>query len=156
MPVEVLAVPSSERNELWTMYQRYAHELAPMANVVPVKGEIPAPDFGDFWQKPRHWPFWAVLDGKRIGFALIRFVPDMSAMQMAQFYIAPEYRRNDYGLAFARAVIARHPGAWRIRQMAANMAAVAFWRHVVEPYGYTETSFSHNGIDRVEQTLTVR
>jgi len=137
------------------MYQRYAHELAPMANVVPVNGEIAAPDFDDFWQKPRHWPFWAVLGGARIGFALIRFVPELDAMQMAQFYIAPQYRRKDHGLEFARAVLARHPGSWRIRQMAANTGAVAFWRRVVEPHGYTEARYTNKGIERVEQTLTV-
>ncbi len=155
MPLEILPVPSSEKSALWAMYRSYALELAPMANIVIVNGEIPAPDFDDFWQNASHWPFWAVLDGKRIGFALIRFVGELNAMQMAQFYIAPEYRRGNNGLMFARDVIARHPGPWRIRQMAANTGAVAFWRRVVEIYPYTEESFDLRGVSRIEQTVTV-
>jgi len=155
MALEILPVPLSEKPDLWAMYRHYAIELAPMANIEIVNGEIPAPDFDDFWQKPKHWPFWAVVDGKRIGFALIRFVDALNAMQMAQFYIVPEQRRGNIGLEFARDVIARHPGPWRIRQMAANVGAIAFWRRVVEIYPYTEDSFDAGGIPRVEQTVSV-
>jgi predicted acetyltransferase len=153
MSLEILPVPLAQKPDLWAMYREYAIELAPMAYIVIVNDEIPAPDFDDFWQQPKHWPFWAVQDGKRIGFALIRFVDD--AMQMAQFYIVPEYRRGNIGLHFARDVIARHRGCWRIRQMAANVGAVAFWRRVVEIYSYTEESFDLRGVPRVEQIVTV-
>jgi predicted acetyltransferase len=155
MSLEILPALLSEKPELWAMYRHYAIELAPMANIVIVNDEIPAPDFDDFWQQPKHWPFWAVVDGKRAGFALIRFVDEMNAMQMAQFYILPEYRRGNIGLKFARDVIARHPGPWRIRQMAANTRAVAFWRRVAEIYRYTEESFDLRGVPRVEQTVSV-
>jgi predicted acetyltransferase len=153
MPLQIVAVPSSEKADLWTMYQRYAHELAPMANIQPVNGEIPDPTFDDYWRLDKHWPYWAVLDGVRIGFALIRHEPDH--MRMAQFYIAPEHRREKSGMTFARELLKRHPGSWRIRQMAANTKAVAFWRRVVEPYGYSETQFEDKGLPRVEQALVV-
>jgi len=155
MALEIVPVPASEKSDLWAMYRPYAIELMPMANIVIVKDDIPAPDFDDFWQRPRHWPFWAVVDGKRIGFALIRFVEELNAMQMAQFYIVPEHRRGNLGLQFARDVIARHPGPWRIRQMAANTGAVAFWRRVADIYPHTEESFVAHGIPRVEQSVTV-
>ena len=153
MPPDIVAVPASGKSELWTMYQRYARELAPMANIRPVNGEIPDARFEDYWTLPSHWPYWAVFDGAHIGFALIRAEGD--AMRMAQFYIVPERRREGLGFAFAQALLARHPGPWRIRQMAANTKAVAFWRRVVDPFGYSETRFTDKGIARVEQRLIV-
>ncbi|HEY2071533.1 MAG TPA: GNAT family N-acetyltransferase [Rhizomicrobium sp.] len=141
---EIAEIATAEKPALWAMYQRYARELAPMANIQPVDNEIPAPDFDDFWKKPRHWPLWASADGARIGFALIRFMPAFDAMQMSQFYIVPGHRRGGCGQAFARTLLARHPGPWRIRQMAANTSAVAFWRRVAD-----------KGLDRVEQRFMV-
>jgi predicted acetyltransferase len=154
MQPDIVAVPLSEKPDLWTMYQRYARELAPMANVQPVNGEIQDRSFDDYWRVEKHWPYWAVVDGERVGLALVRFEPQH--MRMAQFYIAPEHRRAGLGLTFARALLARHPGPWRIRQMAVNTKAVAFWRRVVEPFDFTEAEFSDKGLDRVEQSLTVR
>jgi predicted acetyltransferase len=153
MPPGIVAVPLSEKSDLWTMYQRYAHELAPMANIKPVNGEFPDPHFGDYWSREKHWPYWAVQGGQRVGFALVHYEPEH--MRMAQFYIAPEHRRGKLGLQFARGLLARHPGAWRIRQMATNPNAVAFWRRVVEPFGYTEAQFEDKGLGRVEQSLKV-
>jgi predicted acetyltransferase len=154
MPSEFVAVPESEKPDLWTMYQRYASELAPMANIAPVNGTYADPTFDDYWRVEKHWPYWAVRGGQRVGFALVRYEPEH--MRMAQFYIAPEYRREKLGLDFARGLLARHPGLWRIRQMAANPNAVAFWRRAVEPFAYSETRFSDKGLDRVEQSLIVR
>ena len=155
MSPEIVAAPLAEKAEFWAMYQRYAHELAPMANIAPVNGEIPSPDFDDFWEKPKHWPLWAFAGGKRVGFALIQFLPEDDAMRVAQFYIAPEHRRGGLGLAFARALFARHPGPWRMREMAANTGAVAFWRKAAAPFGYSETTYIDKGIGRVEQTFIV-
>lgn len=151
--VAIVAVARADKPDLWAMYQRYARELAPMANIQPVNGEIPDPTFDDYWRLEKHWPYWAVLDDQRIGFALVRCEPEH--MRMAQFYIAPEQRRDRHGLNFAHALLARHPGPWRIRQMAANPNAVTFWRRVVEPFGYTETQFEDKGLGRFEQSLTV-
>ena len=153
---DVVAVPLSEKADLWTMFQRYARELASMATGKSVKGEVSYPTFDNYWREDRHWPFWAMHNGERIGFALIRFAPERNAMQIAEFYILPEFRRDGAGLSFARALMERHPGPWTMRQMAVNTVAVAFWRGVAKPYGFTETRYVDKGIERIEQALTVR
>jgi predicted acetyltransferase len=155
MSPQIIAVPSSEKSDLWAMFQTYAAELAPMAGVTPVDGVIPYPYFDDYWQDETRWPFWAVLDGARIGFALVRFAPEDNAMQMAEFFILPAHRRGGSGLNFAHDLLARFPGPWKIRQIVANKGATAFWRRVAEPYSHTEETFPQNDIDRIEQTLTV-
>jgi predicted acetyltransferase len=155
MSPQIVAVPLSEKADLWTMLQIYAAELAPMVNLQPVDGVYPYAYFDDYWQDDQRWPFWAIEGGARIGFALVRFVPELNATQMAEFFILPEYRRGGAGSHFAKGLLTRFPGPWKIRQILANKAATAFWRRVAEPYGYTEETFSQNGIDRIEQTLMV-
>lgn len=156
MSPEIVPVDVSERDDLWAMFQRYAAELAPMAGVTPVDGVVPYPYFSEYWRDETRWPFWAVADGARIGFALVRFASEHDAMQMAEFFILPEHRRGGSGLHFANGLLARFPGPWKIRQILANRGATAFWRRVAKPYGYTEETFADHGIDRIEQTLTVR
>lgn len=153
MALEVAAVPLFEKANLWAMYQRYAGELGPMANIAPVNGIYADPSFDDYWLAEKHWPYWAVSDGQRVGFALVRYEPEH--MRMAQFYIAPEYRRDQLGTSFARELLKRHPGPWRIRQMATNPNAVLFWRRVCEPFGYEEVQFEDKGLGRFEQSLIV-
>jgi predicted acetyltransferase len=153
--VDIVAVPEAEKSDLWAMFQRYAAELAPHANAKPVDGVHPYAPFDLYWQEDRRWPFWAVVNGERAGFALVRFAAELDAMQMAEFYVVPACRRAGIGLGFARGLLLQYPGRWKIRQIATNKAAIAFWRKVVSGYAYTEASFPHKGIDRLEQTLVV-
>ena len=155
MTPDIVPVTLAEKSDLWAMFQRYGAELLPMASGKPVTGEVAYPPFDDYWREDRHWPFWAIQGGKRIGFALIRFAPERNAMQIGEFYILPEYRRGGAGLALARALLERHPGRWTMRQMAVNTVAVAFWRKVAAPYGFEELTYTDKDIDRVEQILTV-
>jgi predicted acetyltransferase len=156
MSLKIITVPPPEKNALWAMFQTYAAELAPLVNMATVDGVFPYEPFENYWREERHWPFWAMRDGERIGFALVRFAPELDATQMAEFFVLPLHRRGGNGLLFARDLLARFPGPWKIRQIAANKAATAFWRRVAEPYGYTEETFAQKHVDRIEQTLTVR
>jgi predicted acetyltransferase len=156
MTPDIVPVTLAGKADLWAMFQRYGAELMPMTTGKPVEGELPYPPFDNYWREDKHWPFWAMRNGERIGFALIRFAPEHDAMQIAEFYILPEHRRDGAGLSFARALMQRYAGPWKMRQMAVNKPAVAFWRKVAEPYGFTEAAYTDKGIERVEQTLTVR
>jgi predicted acetyltransferase len=155
MSPEIVAVPPSEKSELWAMFQTYAAELAPMVNLKPTDGVYPYAYFDDYWRDDQRWPFWAMENGKRIGFALVRFAPEHNAMQMAEFFVVPARRRDGTGSRFAQGLLQRFPGLWKIRQIGVNTGATAFWRRVAEPYGFTEEMFVVDDIDRVEQTLTV-
>ena len=155
MQPDIVAVPLAEKSDLWAMFQTYARELAPYAGVELVDGAVPYPLFDLYWQEKERLPFWAMTNGERIGFALIRFAPEHNAMQVAEFFILPTHRRGGTGLAFARALLSRYPGPWKMREIAANKGAVAFWRRVVEPFAFTEEAYVDNGLDRIEQTVTV-
>ena len=127
MTPEIVVVPASGKADLWTMFQLYAAELAPLVNLQPVDGAFPYAHFDHYWQDVQRWPFWAVLNGERIGFALVRFAPELDAMQMAEFYILPAFRKGGHGFEFAQGLLKKFPGRWKIRQIVANRGATAFW-----------------------------
>ena len=45
----------------------------------------------------------------------------------------------------ARAVFARFPGKWQVREMAANIRATAFWRDAI-PVAFTENTNDHGPV----------
>jgi predicted acetyltransferase len=155
MAVEVVAVAQAEKPELWSFLQDYIAEMTAFVDVPRIDGVYPYEFFDLYWKDPNRFPFWALVDGERGGFALVRFADEHRAMQMAEFYITPAHRRSGIGLDFAHQILRRYPGYWKIRQIATNAPAIAFWHRVVSPYGYSEERFVDREIPRVEQTLTV-
>ncbi len=157
MTVEVVAIPESEKAILWPRLQDYIRELMPYdGGPLPTDGVFHYPYFDDYWREPEHrWPFWGKVDGERAAFALVRRNPDR--FEMAEFYSFPEFRRSGVALPFARAVIARFAGPWEMTQFAANAGAVAFWRQVLEPYRFEESSYvgEQSGKPRLRQTFVV-
>jgi predicted acetyltransferase len=153
--VDVVSVLESEKAALWARLQDYIDEMGAYVPVERVNGAYEYGHFDDYWREAGRFPFWAITGGKRAGFALVRFANEYQAMQMAEFYIAPEHRRTGTGLDFARQLLRRYPGPWKIRQIASNTRAIAFWHRVVAPYGYSEQRFVDREIPRVEQSLTV-
>lgn len=151
--MRIAPVPVGEKQLLWDMLQTYIDELSVYAGIQRVNGAYEYKFFDAYWGDEGRWPFWAMADDHRAGFALI--LRDGDAMRVGEFYILPEFRRSNLGVSFARALLARFPGPWKIRQMAANKLAVAFWRRTLAPYGYTEANFVARDLERFEQTLIV-
>lgn len=151
--MHVAPVPIGEKPLLWDMLQAYIDELSVYAGVERVNGVYEYASFDAYWTDERRWPFWAMEEGRRAGFALILRDDAAGAMRIGEFYIRPEFRRAKLGAAFAQALLHRFPGSWKIRQIAANQPAVAFWRRTLAPYAYTEANFIDRDLERFEQTL---
>ena len=153
--VSVVPVTEHDKPALWAMLQMYIAELAPWAGVKPVDGVYSYALFDAYWRDEDRHPFWAIADSERVGFALVWQDRENGVARMAEFFVAPRFRRTGLGEAFARDVIERFPGAWKIRQIALNTPAVAFWRKALARYAYTETTFVERNLDRVEQSFVV-
>ena len=153
--MNVEPVPIGEKSLLWDMLQSYIEELSVYAGVQRVNGAYEYKWFDAYWTDDNRWPFWAKEDGSRVGFALILHETDAGVMRVGEFYIRPEFRRSRIGEAFARTLLQRFPGPWKIRQMAANKPAVTFWRRTLAPYNNTEASFTDRTLERFEQTFVV-
>ena len=63
-----------------------------------------------------------------VGFATV--IQRDGRWDMQAFWVAPAVRRDGLGSAFARDVIARHPGAWEIAFQEGNVGAAVFWRRI--------------------------
>jgi len=153
MPVHPVIVPLGEKPQMSRMLQRYIEEMLPFTGQPHPGGDVPFPTFESYWIEEGRWPYWAMMENERAGFALIAREPGW--MRVKEFYIPPEFRRGGIGKSFARQILARHPGQWKIRQMAVNTGAVAFWRVVIEGIPFSEERFTDKGLERVEQTLQV-
>ncbi len=57
---------------------------------------------------------------------------------IAEFLILPKYRRRGIGTSAARAIFAKYPGAWVIKEVPGNDDAVNFWRQAI-PVAFSET-----------------
>ena len=153
--MDIALVPIGEKLLLWDMLQDYIEELSVYAGAKRVNGVYEYKFFDAYWDEEGRWPYWATEDGRRVGFALILRDVEAAAMRVGEFYIKPEFRRANLGAEFATRLLKRFPGPWKIRQMAPNKAAVAFWRRTLAPYNYSEANFVDRDIERFEQTLVV-
>lgn len=156
MRLEVRAILLSEKAELWDELQDYIEEMRVYDDDIErVDGAYQYKWFDHYWRDKNRWPLWALADGARAGFALLRR-EETGEMDIAEFYIRPRFRRGGIGLAFARALLARQPGPWLISEYQANTAAIAFWHKVIEPYVFTEEAYTgDSGKQRLLQRVSV-
>jgi predicted acetyltransferase len=155
MMVDVVPALESEKPALWARLENYIGELMPYQGG-SAGGPFEYSHFDAYWQEPEHrWPFWGVVDGQHVAFALVHRQPER--FEMAEFYSFPEFRRTGLALPFAKAVIARFSGPWELTQFAANIGAVAFWRRVLADYPFEESTYvgAQSGKERLRQTFTV-
>jgi predicted acetyltransferase len=111
------------------------------------------PYFDLYWTDPAtRYPFWLKDGMANAGFALVD--RDGGRTEMAEFYVAPEYRGRGIGLRAARRLIAQYPGAWRITQREANAGAIAFWHRVLDGFvTYEETITATDAVRREQRFL---
>jgi predicted acetyltransferase len=92
-----------------------------------------------YWTDPDRHPYLITIGGRIAGMALVREgVPH----SMAEFLVMPRYRRAGVGRFAAQRLFEFLPGPWRVREMAGNDAALAFWRAVI-PRPFTEEQDEH-------------
>lgn len=84
-----------------------------------------------YWVEQGRYPYLILADGEIAGFALVRELEGPGSVEMAEFYVRREHRREGVGRAAAHALFARHPGDWALSVLSANHRALAFWLAVV-------------------------
>lgn len=154
MKIEIARVPIEDKPLLWDRLQNYCAEMMQYGNFQPVDGVFEYKWFDEYWREPDRHPFWALADGERAGFALVRRAD--KRWEMAEFYSFPEFRRTGVALDFARQLLKRFPGAWELSEYRSNVGAVAFWHRVIKKYPFAERVYvGGEGKERLEQTFVV-
>ncbi len=125
--------------------------ISAMAEVIPgIRTDAPYPEFDLYFGDTRNrWAFWLKADQADAGFALVSRRTHVGRTEMEEFFVAAPFRRRGIGLAAARRLILRFPGAWRITQREANAPAIAFWHRVLDGFvTYDETTTSTDAVRR--------
>lgn len=134
--LEVRVAEPDERLPLYRMLELYQHDLSDIWD----QDLDPHGEYGyaldRYWQRSDCWPYLFRVAGKLAGFALVdtRVRIPGDDFWMDQFFVLKKYRRQGVGSAAAIAVIDLHRGRWQIGQMPKNLAAQAFWRHLISAY----------------------
>jgi predicted acetyltransferase len=141
MNVDVEVIPISEREQsvLRHLIDLYAYDFSELLHLdVEDDGRFAFPAVTPYWTDPWRHPFFIRVAGKLAGFALVHERSALSGADgirdMAEFFVLRRYRRQGVGEHAARAIFARFPGPWEVRQRPANVAAVTFWRRVIDRY----------------------
>jgi predicted acetyltransferase/ADP-ribose pyrophosphatase YjhB (NUDIX family) len=111
---------------LWQLYQ---HDLSEFRHSAPdPEGRFLAGRLGTYAERDGRIAHVARLGEVPCGFALVRLGREQSLM--GEFFVIRSARARGTAAAFARAVIARHPGPWAIPFQNENPRAAAFWRRL--------------------------
>jgi predicted acetyltransferase len=135
LSVEVHEATIRDKPAVRQLLELYGHDFSELNGAdVDEHGRYGYRYLDAYWADPDRHPFLITVDGRLAGFALVR---SASPHDMAEFFVMRKYRRGRVGAEAARAVFARFPGEWHVRQIAANVAATAFWRRAI-PVPFTE------------------
>jgi predicted acetyltransferase len=154
--IEQIAVP--ERDVLWRYLQFYIYDMSRFTGAQPDDGAFPYSQFDAYWREgERRSAWWAKVSGEAAGFALVRIDAGDGCREVAEFFILNRWRRRGVGRAFARQLLGRFPGPWKLHELANNTGAIAFWHQVLEAFApYTEAPLARaDGLARIEQRFVV-
>ena len=154
MTASEVPIPVEEKAALAGLVAAYVAEMSEIIGMA--KGDGRYPHFDLYWSEPEaRWPFWLKTNSTNAGFALVRRDRDAECTEMAEFFVAPTFRRHGIGLAAARRLISWYPGPWRITQRENNVGAIAFWHRVLNGFvAYDEATTTTDAIRR-EQRFTI-
>jgi predicted acetyltransferase len=151
MKTHEIPVSFEEKTELASLMRAYVAEMEGIIGLPRSDGRYAYFDL--YWTEPEtRWPFWLRIDDRNAGFALVRRNVDLASMEMAEFFVIPEFRSRGIGLAAARRLIGRYPGNWRITQRENNAGAIAFWHRVLAGFvPYEETITTTDAVRREQR-----
>ena len=158
LQVKIEQIAAHERDVLWHYLQFYIYDMSRFTGAQPDDGVFPYSQFDAYWSEgERRSAWWVMVGGEIAGFALVRFDAGEGRHEIAEFFIVNRWRRRGIGLAFARQLLTRFPGPWRLHELANNQGAITFWRRVLAGFApYAEAPIEHaDGIDRLEQRFVV-
>ena len=99
-----------------------------------------------YWREPEsRFPYLIKMADQTAGFALVR---REHTVEMAEFYVTPQYRRNRTGQSAVAQLLERHPGDWTISIDASNNTGQAFWSNTLSQLLHEKPAVSHHD-DRI-------
>jgi predicted acetyltransferase len=143
--IDVVEATIDDKDVVRRLLELYAHDFSEFdAADVDEQGRFGYRFLDDYWTVAAQHPFLIRVDGSIAGFALVR---SGAPHDIAEFFVMRKYRRDGVGMEAARTLFTRFPGEWQVRQLAANAAAIAFWRGAI-PVPFAEDSNAEGPVQR--------
>ncbi|CAI8886639.1 MULTISPECIES: GNAT family N-acetyltransferase [Pseudomonas] len=137
MKVQIKPALESEKAHFEAMLPGYLRELG-------VEGEYPYLPL--YWQEPGRFAYLLLVEGDIAGFALVRQQQELTEYELAEFYVASDYRLAGVGHAAAQALFALHSGRWELSVLADNLAGLRFWPKVLPAGAQVQTIETPEGV----------
>lgn len=122
----------SDRTAIVGMLGPYLAELSPQT---AQPAEYPYLD--RYWEGGQsRWPYLILNEAVIAGFVLVNrhsLVDRPTDFAIAEFYIAPEHRRNGLGSAAFHEAISTHTGQWELCVSTDNQNGQPFWAKLLRP-----------------------
>jgi predicted acetyltransferase len=130
--LELIRAGAEHQSALGNLLELYIHDFSELVPAdVGDDGRYGYKNLPLFWSDNCRLPFLARLDGKLVGFALVRLSSEPSgdgeAWDMEEFFVLRRYRHHGVGTQLAEKVWLHCPGRWQIRVMEKNVLARRFW-----------------------------
>ena len=120
-------VDISEKEILLSYLKTYLLEIEQATNY---------PYLDSYWTDKNRIPLKLTNKEGWLGFALINdytIIPS-NTISIAEFYILPEYRKQELGRYFANEILQKYNGKWEIRTQIYNKTANQFWDKLVSEF----------------------
>lgn len=137
--LSVTAAKLGEKPILAELMQAYLAGFAEFEDVEQdADGRYHYPYLAFYWEDPNRYPFLFRDCDQVVGFALCRFdidpVSGRESMEVAEFYVDPQHRRQGLGREAATRLWDLFPGRWVARVLKSNKNAIPFWRTIIDKY----------------------
>lgn len=89
--------------------------------------------FDYYWEDMTRWPYAFFIDNQFAGFALMRET-ERNHYEISEFYILPEYRKNNNAMDFAMLLFNKYKGKFSFSTRLKNVRAMNFWDKVAAKF----------------------
>ena len=139
LDVEVIPAAPGQQPILANLLDLYAQDFREFVEVeFDPDGRFNYASLPLYWTEPTRHPFLITIEGAPAGFALVKqgseISGDMTAWDMAEFFVLRAHRRRGIGTRFAHQVWQRFPGRWEVRLMESNRPALEFWQEAIQEF----------------------
>ncbi len=137
--VDIIPAALADKPILANLYQLYVHDFSEFVDLeLGEDGRFTYDPLPTYWTERDRFPFLIRVNGRLAGFALVKKGSDFSCLSdvwdMADFFIARGFRRSGVATSAALKLWKQFPGAWEVRVMKANIAALSFWRKAIAEF----------------------
>jgi predicted acetyltransferase len=161
--MEIVPARLEDKDALLQLSEYYAYDFSDIIDLdVDGTGRFGTASFERHFADSHCHPFLIRVDGKLAGFAIhegrSRLTGDVGINDVAEFFVMKRYRNRAVGARAAAALFDRFAGPWEVRELRGNVAAIAFWRKVIDRYtagAYTELEWDDERFRGIVQRFNV-